>query len=108
MSSLITPGSDGLPGIDLPAEYRMLQDWSSALDERLENLKGILAQLTEWTGEAGEDPLMCEFIGILADAGAVEGEALAEAFTVVDVGFDVIYDLADTHGITPDDLDDQE
>jgi hypothetical protein len=107
MSALITPGADGLPGIDLPAEYRSLQDWSNMLDDRLENLKGILRQLKVWTAETpDDDPLMVEFIGILTEAGAVEGEALSDAFTVVDAGFDVLYALADAHGIDPDDLDD--
>lgn len=107
MSALITPGSDGLPGIDLPGEYRLLQDWSASLDERLVNLKGILRQLKTWTAETeDEDPLMIEFIGILAEAGAVEGEALAEAFAVADVGFDVLYAVADARGLAPDDLDD--
>lgn len=108
MSALITPGSDDMPGIDLPAEYRLLQDWSSALDDRLENLKGILRQLKAWSAEVeDDDPLMVEFIGILAEAGAVEGDQLAEAFAVVDVGFDLLYTLADAHGIDPDDLGDQ-
>jgi hypothetical protein len=107
MSALITPGADGLPGIDLPTEYRSLQDWSNTLDDRLKNLKAILRQLKAWTAEVvDDDPLMVEFIGILAEAGAVEGEALSDAFTVADAGFDVLYALADAHGIDPDDLDD--
>jgi hypothetical protein len=107
MSALITPGADGLPGIDLPAEYRLLQDWSATLDTRFENLTGILDQLRDWSTEVhDDDPLMIEFIGILAEAGAAEGESLAEAFTVIDYGFDVLYALADAHGIDPDDLDD--
>ena len=109
MSALITPGSDGLPSIDLPAEYRLLQDWSSALDDRFENLTGILDQLKAWSTETeDDDALMIELIGILAQAGAAEADALAEAFTVADYGFDVLYALADAHGIDPDDLDDPE
>lgn len=108
MSAQITPGSDGMPDIDLPAEYRLLQDWSAALDARFASLTGILDQLKTWSTEVvDDDPLMLEFIGILAEAGAAEAESLAEAFTVADYGFDVLYALADAHGIDPDDLDDQ-
>jgi hypothetical protein len=107
MSALITPGADGLPGIDLPAEYRLLQDWSTVLDARLESLKGISVQLHAWEAEtAEEDLLMLQLNRILAGAAAAEADALGDAFAVVDVGFDILYTLADAHGITPDDLDD--
>ena len=107
MSALMTPGAEGLPGIDLVAEYRLLQDWSAALDVRQENLSGILTQLKYWSiAVEDDDALMIEVIGILAEAGAVEGERLAEAFTVADYGFDVLYAVADAHGISRDDLDD--
>lgn len=107
MSALITPGSDGLPGIDLPAEYRLLQDWSAALDARLESLKGISVQLHAWKAETPDDDLlMIQLNRILAGAAAAEADALVDAFAVVDVGFDVLYALADAHGINPDDLDD--
>lgn len=108
MSALITPGSDGLPGIDLPGEYRLLQDWSTALDARLADLEGISAQLHAWEAETPDDDLlMIELNRILAGAAAVEADALVDAFAVVDVGFDVLYTLADAHGIDPDDFDDQ-
>ena len=107
MSALITPGADGLPGIDLPAEYRLLQDWSTALDARLANLEGISVQLHDWEAKTPDDDLlMIQLTRILAGAAAAEGDALVEAFTVVDAGFDVLYALADAHGIDPDDLDD--
>jgi len=109
MSALIIPGPEGLPGIDLPGEYRMLQDWSTALDARLAGLEGISAQLHDWEANtADDDLLMIQLNRILAGAAAAEGDALAEAFTVVDAGFEVIYALADAHGIDPDDLDDAE
>jgi hypothetical protein len=107
MSALITPGPDGLPGIDLPAEYQMLQDWSAALDVRLKGLEGISAQLHAWEAETPDDDvLMIQLNQIMAHAAAAEGDALVEAFTVVDAGFEVIYALADAHGIDPDDLGD--
>ena len=107
MSVLITPGADGLPGIDLPAEYRLLQDWSAALDVRLAGLEGISVQLHAWEAETEDDDLlMIQLNRILAGAAAVEADALGDAFAVVDVGFDVLYALADVHGIDPDDLDD--
>ena len=106
MSALTTP--DDLPGIDLPAEYRLLQDWSTALDARLVSLEGISAQLHGWEAETpDEDLLMIRLNQILSGAAAAEAEALIEAFAVVDAGFDVVYALADAHGIDPDDLDDQ-
>jgi hypothetical protein len=107
MSALITPGSDGLPSIDLPAEYRLLQDWSSALDARLASLKGISAQLHIWEAETPDDDLlMIQLNRIMACAAAAEADALGDAFAVVDVGFDVLYALADANGIDPYDLDD--
>lgn len=106
MSALITPGADGLPGIDVAWEYRALQDWSASLDERLSNLEGISAQLHAWEAEVpDEEPVLREFRRILASAAATEAEKIAEAFAVVDVGFDVVYDLADAHGLDPDDFE---
>lgn len=105
MSALITPGSDGLPSIDVPAEYRLLQDWSAALDARLANVEGISAQLHEWEARIPDDELiLIQTRGILAGAAAAEADALADALTVADYGFEVLYALAVAHGIDPDDL----
>lgn len=106
MTAQITPGSDDVPGIDLPAEYRLLQDWSAALDARLANLDGISKQLLAWEAATPDDDLlMIQLNRIMACAAADEADALADAFTVADVGFDVLYAVADAHGIDPDDLE---
>lgn len=104
--SALTPAFDGLPGIDLLAEYRSLQDWSAALDDQLAGLNGITAQLQGWEAATPDDDLlMIQLNQIMAGAAVAEADRVAESYDVVDVGFQIVFDLAEAYGIDPDDLD---
>ena len=106
MSALINPAADDLPSLDVPTEYRGLQDWSAALDVQLASLSGICAQLHGWEAATPDDDLlMIQLNQIVAHAAAAEGDRIAESYEVVDVGFQILYDLADAYGIEPDELD---
>lgn len=104
--SALTPAFDGLPGIDVPAEYRGLQAWAEVLDVQLACLNGISAQLHAWEAATPDDDLlMLELNQIIAHAAAAESERVADSYDVVDVGFQIVFDLAEAYGIEPDDLD---
>jgi hypothetical protein len=122
-------------GPDLAAEHRALSAWGDALETRHAALLAITDQLNAWfpanqapesaPGEPVEpvepaEPMesaapavsasassaLTEAYEILWSAYELEQAALNEAFLLLDVGFEVLTEIAERHGVDLDELDD--